>query len=628
MQKVDPRFSRVFTDPRFRRKRLGSDEKSSEDDPRFTLPFRPSDSDPFGNSLPTLDQRLLAEDEFSPARTLDSDLEVDLRSGLVNEGLALGAQSANVDYVETSASSETEETIPQGQPTGRLALVNFDWNHIRAVDILALMRSLAPAGGVVLRVRIYPTELYLNRAETEYKYGPKLDDGSEDVGSDEDLMPKTKHELDLRQARENELIRRYERQRMRYFFALIECDTVETASALYDMADGIEYERSSNVIDLRFIPDTMHDFESRTPRDEADAVPLDYKPVSFMTRAFQHSRVQLTWDAGDQERAKKLRKRRFTEDELQDDDFKAYLASSTDSDGSVQRDTEWIQAYRKRLLEGDDVQGRIDSADGPQNERDESEPSDHASDVDMQVTFVPSLAKLGQQILVEHERRETQRQETPWQARLRRGQERERERKRQRRLEHRTSRRMGGSQKELDGNESNRGSDVGDVDAASSEKGEIDDPLLASYSSPQRLRSNEKEHERESDENHEAGDLVARPTLNGKPGNRRDRGMLTIDSATPAVDLRAPRDSFAEDPDTAGKMFSRRPKGKRSRQASKNGEAYSQNRSATFDPDDERFRALYEQHEFAIDPTNPHFSRSKEANALLLRRRLERKLQR
>jgi hypothetical protein len=46
-------------------------------------------------------------------------------------------------------------------------------------------------------------------------------------------------------------------QHIRYYYAIVQCDSVETASYLYDELEGTEFERSANVFDLSFVPEDM-----------------------------------------------------------------------------------------------------------------------------------------------------------------------------------------------------------------------------------------------------------------------------------------------------------------------------------------------------------------------------------
>jgi len=43
----------------------------------------------------------------------------------------------------------------------------------------------------------------------------------------------------------------------RYYYAIVECDTKEAASHIYNQLEGTELERSANVFDLSFVPEDM-----------------------------------------------------------------------------------------------------------------------------------------------------------------------------------------------------------------------------------------------------------------------------------------------------------------------------------------------------------------------------------
>ena len=68
-------------------------------------------------------------------------------------------------------------------------------------------------------------------------------------------------------------------------------------------------------------------------RDRASSVPSGYEPPRFKSKTLQHTKPSLTWDEDSVDR-KKVLQRKVTADELQEDDFKAYLASGSESDGS------------------------------------------------------------------------------------------------------------------------------------------------------------------------------------------------------------------------------------------------------------------------------------------------------
>jgi hypothetical protein len=45
--------------------------------------------------------------------------------------------------------------------------------------------------------------------------------------------------------------------RCSYYYAIVECDTTEAASHIYNELEGTELERSANVFDLSFVPEDM-----------------------------------------------------------------------------------------------------------------------------------------------------------------------------------------------------------------------------------------------------------------------------------------------------------------------------------------------------------------------------------
>nr|XP_009860241.1 ESF1 homolog isoform X2 [Ciona intestinalis] len=268
--------------------------------------------------------------------------------------------------------------------SSRLALCNMDWDRIRATDLFVLFDSFKPVNGKIKSVSIYPSEYGLQRLAEEVQRGPaelRKDDSDEDT-EDKDVKILNNKEGSKFQA---EKLRQYQINRLKYYYAVIECDSKETADALYQDCDGLEYETSSTKLDLRFIPDETT-FDEHPPKDMANSLPDKelFKPSEFITKALNQAKVDLTWDETDHRRLA-VTMRRFNEDEIADMDVKDFLASSSGSDeeenetkpkhfgiSSRTTDEDQIMRYRSLLLDNDDADDKKD-------------------DVDMEVTWEPDL---------------------------------------------------------------------------------------------------------------------------------------------------------------------------------------------------------------------------------------------
>jgi len=246
------------------------------------------------------------------------------------EDLARGQGNVETSSSEDDGDDEDDEGIDHkwgelandatkvSDATSRLALCNMDWDRIKANDILVLMNSFKPQNGTIKSVTVYPSDYGLERMKEEDQKGPI------------ELVEKKQEEEDSVGQREK--LRQYQLTRLKYYYAVIVCDTADTANSIYTGCDGLEYETSSTKIDLRFIPEDMT-FDQK-PKSEATSMPEAsvYKPSLFKTTALNQSKVQLTWDETDKDRIA-MTMRKFKEEELDEMNVKDYLASSSGSDG-------------------------------------------------------------------------------------------------------------------------------------------------------------------------------------------------------------------------------------------------------------------------------------------------------
>ncbi|MCJ1385573.1 pre-rRNA-processing protein esf1 [Xylographa soralifera] len=393
---TDARFANIQTDPRFR---LPSRKNTHvKIDKRFSRMLRDerfsskAKVDRYGRRLPKdsgrkeLERLYRVEDEGE-----DEDVEEDVHGGVVNDEEVLqelrrvedahdpardgGFSESSSDETSSDENEESDEVeaeeldgfadeegghidgVPAGEISSRIAVVNLDWDNIRAADLMAVFTSFAPGNGRILKVSVYPSEFGKERMEREEMEGPpkeifakkvpkqletplsepEADGWSEDEQSEEDEDEDERIKESILKEDEGEefdsaKLRRYQLERLRYYYAVLTCSSNSVAEAMYNAVDGTEYLTTANFFDLRFIPDEM-DFSDDKPRDECDRIPDGYRPNEFVTDALQHSKVRLTWDADDKTR-KEVQKRAFSGSraDIDENDLKAYLGSDSSED--------------------------------------------------------------------------------------------------------------------------------------------------------------------------------------------------------------------------------------------------------------------------------------------------------
>lgn len=475
-------------------------------------------------------------------------------------------------YEDEEETFVQQENIPEiDKETHRLAVVNMDWSHVKAVDLFMVLSSCLPKSGQIKSVAVYPSEFGLKRMEEEAVHGPvglfdddkkksgadegkgKDTDGrddedtegdeDEDTEGDEDVDTDEDEDEDKGDEIDNEKLRAYELSRLRYYFAVVECDSVATADYLYKNCDGVEFERSSVKLDLRFIPDSM-EFKHQ-PRDVATDAPAGYEGLDFHNRALQHSNIDLTWDDDEPHRTKTLR-RKLNPDQLPELELKEFLASDesgsddAEDDGqTTDRAAKLQEKYRALVLSGEQ---------SDENNEDENQ--------DMEVTFNTGLEDLSKRLL---EKKDTQ-SETVWEAYLRKRREKKKARK-------------------------NRSKDSSEDESSDNDEvaEEPDDFFEEEYPAKGNKQTRGKAARMEMEEEEKVRESEA---------SRAELELLLADDKGTHSNLKGYN------------LKCKKMKGKAGKEISDEGKL------PTMDYEDPRFSSLFNSPLFALDPTDPQFKRS------------------
>ncbi|KAG5638654.1 hypothetical protein H0H81_011206 [Sphagnurus paluster] len=569
----------------------GAEHNTFPDYARGEVLLESSDEEENGHlSNSSKEEEDIEHDDAQPTPILDEDAEIDLDE---TEFADLDAQA--VAYAEANPENHEQE----GNQTNRLAVVNLDWDHVRASHLFKICSSLvsptAPmtsssssqeninvgkrqylegklgnvVRGRVLSVRIYPSDFGKARMLREETEGPPPEIFRKKKSEEDEVNAQNIYDVTDEDDYDKDALRKYQLERLRYYYAIITCDTVDAATHIYRELEGTELERSANVFDLSYVPEDML-FDGEFRDEATDDSSTTYK-ASFTDfdddQALRHSKVKLTWDEDDPER-NQITRRTLSKKEIEDADFRAYLASSSESESEVIQSTKskGKKASRNKiralLLGGGD--------DLPEGWGHEDEDT---GDIDMEITFTPGLAEK------DHSDETT----------LDKYQRKMREKRKRKKDEVKEK-----SQKS-DIRETQDGDDFFDL-------GSDDD---------------------------------AAKGKDNKGGQRTQR-----DPEAPTTrPLSTPEElallAASDDPRTQSNHFNlksvlkaekkARRKGKKNLKGNQDEGDNEVQADFTIDVKDERFKVLHEDHQYAIDPTNPHFKKTVSMDAFLKERQRRQK---
>ncbi|XP_071996544.1 ESF1 homolog [Engystomops pustulosus] len=516
------------------------------------------------------------DDESGSEEEEDSDFGPDLARGKGN--IETSSEDEDDDEIDLKQKQmeiehswrEMDKDAPRGDEiTRRLAVCNMDWDRIKAKDLLALLSSFKPKGGMVFSVKIYLSEFGKKRLKEEENSGPiELRNLPEEIAK-EKLFFKEK-------------LREYQFKRLKYFYAVVECDSPETANKLYEECNGLEFETSCSFVDLRFIPDDIQ-FDDE-PKDSAVDVDLSaYQPKYFTAAAMVTAKVDVSWDATDPDRISTLRKN-FKKDELLDMDFQAYLASSSEEEEEEEEAAEAEQEVGS-AKPGDKKSKKSSKDDEEQIERyrqllkgiQEKEKLQEDKDVEMEVKWVPGLKEKAEK-MVQHKLAGKD-QQTPWEKYLEKRNEK-------RKLKRKAKKQAAVSESD---NEDEIPSDV-----------DFDDPFFSEEMKELGLKKKSASSKKQKDQDSSVDEEE-------KEKQNAEMALLMMD------DVEDDRKHFNYDKIVEHHNLSR---SKKKRLLKKKKEILEED-EFQINVDDSRFQSLFTSHLYNVDPSDPNFKKTKAMTKVL-----------
>lgn len=314
----DPRFEELVYDQRYRK----SKATQPRPDPRFAqaaqqfddplLPDRRGGHKKVKHSL-RQELGLHAPEDLDEASPASSDAE-DIDMAVVQRYLGAPEEEA------PSVWSEHDDAPAFAGAARRLALQNYDWAKLRAGDLMITFCSFLPPGGRLERVTVYPSDFGLQKLRQEELEGPgdifKPEDAAQEAPPAKAKQPRKAAAQAQKPRRQTDAaewvagddaetgldlnkLRRYERERLKYYYAVLDFDSPATADAVFEACNGYELEKTGIKVDLRAVPDDL-DFP-HPPKETCTEKPSQATALNFLNRALTHTSVTCTWDEPDRD---------------------------------------------------------------------------------------------------------------------------------------------------------------------------------------------------------------------------------------------------------------------------------------------------------------------------------------
>ncbi|XP_018563697.1 ESF1 homolog [Anoplophora glabripennis] len=587
--KIDKRFQSMFKDQKFKVK-YSTDKRgrpvshtSTENLKRY---YDLSSEEESSSSDSEDNEKQNSESEVgkfvkAPKSDAFSELEKkDKSDKIVSDVLKHKLQNLNVDYARgestlcsesSSDDDESEDELSETDEiehkwgeldadaeetegtTYRLAACNMDWDRIRAIDLMVLFNSFLPPGGVIKSVAIYPSEFGKKRMAEEEIKGP--------IELVESKVEENDNENEEGSSYHMEKLRQYQLNRLKYYYAVISFDTPNSANKIYTECDGKEYESSATKIDLRFIPDSM-EFDDE-PKEMCDKLPdvNRYQPRFFTTTALQQAKVDLTWDETNPERleiAEKLKNGKV--DGISDADLQNYLASSSGEEETEDEEEEKIQE--------ESGGSSIDKYKALLQDIEKKEKSKNRKDMEMEISWGIDLKQKTEKLIKENMSKGDEK--SPFEQYLKKRREKKREKREQKK-----------HSKDSDDSESDIPSDIDMNDKYFAE--EFDNPEF----------KKKKKHTKKSED----------PDVDDQKQAELEL-LMNEDDGKQHFSLKKIQQGEDE-----------------SKNKKKNKKVMDKNdkRNDDFEINvaDDRFSALFTSHHFNIDPTDPHYKKTKGMEVLI-----------